>query len=99
MQDDGCKEMSDLIKIKQHLIEDSWQNWLDFHFGLDCEAVMERWCRFVDDGDRNKQSIDPWGSDAEEVEVLPDIAERINMLNSTHCHTFIKAWYIRHPWK
>jgi hypothetical protein len=87
------------IKVPQSQIEKAWENWLEFHYGLDGDACTQRFCDFVDPGDINEAVIDPWHDHIGEVEVLPEIAARINMLSGPHFHAVIKAHYALHPWK
>jgi hypothetical protein len=91
--------MNNLITVQQDLIEKAWENWLDFHYGLDCDESMDRFCKLVDPGDRNTQTISPWNSDDHDVKVLPEIAARLNMLAGPHYHAYIKAYYATRPWK
>lgn len=91
--------MSKLITVQQDQIEKAWENWLDFHYGLDCDECMDRFCKLVDPGDKNKESINPWNSEDDETAVLPEIAARLNMLSGPHCHSYIKAYYATRPWK
>lgn len=88
-----------MIRVEQEKVEQAWINWLEFHYGLDCEEVMQRFCNCVDKGDNNPKPIDPWDDDSEFIEVLPEIVTRLSMLTSPHFHTYIKAWYVNNPWK
>jgi hypothetical protein len=88
-----------MVKMEQSKIERAWINWLGFHYGLDCDDLMQRFCDYIDKGDINPEIIDPWNGDGEFVNMLPEIAERINRLCGPHFHTIIKAWYVNNPWK
>lgn len=91
--------MADLVKVSQGKIEKSWVNWIEFHYGIDCDETTERWCKCVDPGNKNAASIDPWNGDDGFTKVFPDIATRINLMAGPHYHAFIKAWYVNNPWK
>lgn len=92
--------MADTVKVPQWQVEKAWENWLDFHYGLDCEQTMERFCRLIDPTDSNVQMISAWqDDDTEEIAVFPDIATRLNMLSGPYHHAYIKAYYANHPWK
>jgi hypothetical protein len=90
-----------MVKIEQVKVEKAWENWLEFHYGLDCDELMERFENFVNRGGKNPTSIDPWSLDCDDeiIEVLPSVAKSINMLVGPHYPTLIKAWYVRNPWK
>lgn len=89
----------DMMKIAQAKIEKAWENWIEFHYGIDCEVTMERFCRLIDPGDTNPTSIDAWSGEDEFIEVFPSIHKRITLLSGHNYHAFIKAWYVNNPWK
>lgn len=95
--------MTDLVKIPHHEIANAWEQWVDFHFGIDSEEVIGRFCAFIDPGDKNEIPIDPWDSpddpDSDIILVLSEIAVRVKALNGPYRNAYVKAWYVNNPWK
>lgn len=89
------------VVVEDEIYSKAWGNWVDFHYRLECDQLMERFCNFVDPGDKNPYVLDYWGcADQDEPqEALPEIARRLQLLAGPHYHTVIKAYYARHPWK
>jgi hypothetical protein len=84
-------------------MEAAWRNWLNFHYGLECEEPHERFCNFVDP--KNECYFNYWNDsdccdiDDEPYTYTPECATRFKGLAGPHHHALIKAWYALHPWK
>lgn len=89
--------MTALVKLQQETVTKAWENWLEFHYGLHCEEVMDRFFKLIDPGDR--YGLDPWDHDVETYKVAPDVAHRVRAAAGSHYHAIFKANYIKNPWK
>lgn len=89
--------MSKRVQVSEKQMEQAYQNWVDFHYGWDCEEAINRFFAWVDPHKDDRSALDPW-SDRKVLKVLPRTAGRIKMLldNPT---AYLKAWYIQNPWK
>lgn len=87
-----------MIKMGIEKLEKAWENWVDFHYGWDCEEAIIRFFKWVDPNKMDREAIDPFTGRGY-CRVLPLTAKRINILLSPHHHAYLKAWYIQHPWK
>lgn len=86
------------IKFTEAQMEQAYVNWVDFHYGWDCEEAVTRFFTWIDPGKMDREAIDPFTGRGH-CKVLPRTASRINALLSPHHYAYLKAWYIQHPWK
>lgn len=89
-----------MIKISQGLVERAWDNWLEFHYGIDTDATASRFMYYISGVQGySETNVDPWDCEEDEVEVTPDEAQRVEQAVSPHWQTIFKAWYAAHPWR
>lgn len=86
------------VNVTEAQMEQAYNNWVDFHYGWDCEEAITRFFRWLDPIGIDHEAIDPW-SERGTLKLLPKTAQRLNMLSGPHHVAFIKIYYINHPWK
>lgn len=89
------------VKLKGELLRQAWQNWLEFHYGLDCEELETRFFDYVHPLMADSYTDDPldWDSDDLEFNVLPQTRDRVVALAGPHHYAVIKMHYANNPWK
>lgn len=92
--------MEKTVHITINELRTAFENWLDFHYGLHCEEVEERFFKYCHSLAQSQidDSLD-WDNGRETYQVSADTAHNVKLLNSPHHHAVIKAYYAKHPWK